>query len=300
MRITVVHNPTAGRGTLSRAELEGILRDAGYHVRYQTTKGKWKKVLQLETDLVLAAGGDGTVRKVATELAATTGTKIPFAVAPSGTANNFAHAIGIGDELARRVREWPSARPRLIDLGMVTVRRRSRPFVEGAGGGVFAAAIGRGPDEVEARIQVARDDETRLGLELISRLVDSTEPARWEIVADGRDLSGDYVAVEALNIGFVGPSVPLARRADPGDGQLDLVVIDDAGRRALKGHVERRLGGDGAPGLELPVQRFRRAHLKPPHGDPFRIDDRSRPWRGRTRSVAIEIVVRPAAVAMLT
>jgi diacylglycerol kinase family enzyme len=133
----------------------------------------------------------------------------------------------------------------------------------------------------------------------MARVVDSTATARWEIEADGHDLSGDYVAVEALNIGLVGPGLSVARDADPGDGLLDLVVIDDEARNALMDYLERRVAGRRAGRLDLPVHRFRRAHLKPPQGEAFRIDDRSRPWHGRQRRVGMEIVVRPAAVAVL-
>src|SRR5207302_180264 len=35
---------------------------------------------------------------------------------------------------------------------------------------------------------------------------------------DGRDISGRYLLLEAMNMSFVGPNLNLAARADPGDG----------------------------------------------------------------------------------
>jgi diacylglycerol kinase family enzyme len=223
---------------------------------------------------------------------------VPFAVIPLGTANNFARALGIADDLTRRVRRWRRARPILLDLGMVTVRRRSRPFVEGVGGGLLAAAISQGRAEVEDRSN-GRGDETRLALELLARLTMEKEPQRWEIELDGKDVSGDYIAVEALSIGLVGPNVSLAPCVDATDGRLDLVAVDADSRRAVLRQLDDRLHGRSPRPGRLTRRQFRRARLHPPHGAPFHVDDRSRPWHGKKLSVTIEIVVRPAAVPMV-
>ena len=62
MRITLMHNPTAGRGEHARQELVSALAKAGHQVTYQSTKkSSYKKALKKPADLVLVAGGDGTV-----------------------------------------------------------------------------------------------------------------------------------------------------------------------------------------------------------------------------------------------
>ena len=63
MRITLIHNPVSGRrrGTSARS-LERLLEDAGHEVRYQSSKEKgFKRALKEPADLVVVAGGDGTV-----------------------------------------------------------------------------------------------------------------------------------------------------------------------------------------------------------------------------------------------
>ena len=73
-------------------ELVNALAEAGHEVIYQSTKQKhYKKALKQSADLVLAAGGDGTVGKVARELI---DTGVPLAVLPLGTANNLARSLG--------------------------------------------------------------------------------------------------------------------------------------------------------------------------------------------------------------
>ncbi len=62
-----MHNPKAGDAKHGKKELMAALAKAGHHAIYQSTKkSDYKKALKKSTDLVIAAGGDGTVAKVAT------------------------------------------------------------------------------------------------------------------------------------------------------------------------------------------------------------------------------------------
>ena len=92
MRILLVHNPEAGDGEPTRERLEERLVQAGHKPIYRSAKKKgWKRALKKKLDLVLVAGGDGTVGKVAEKLI---GTGLPFSVLPFGTANNLARTLG--------------------------------------------------------------------------------------------------------------------------------------------------------------------------------------------------------------
>src|SRR5436190_1260537 len=89
--VTLIHNPTAGDSRPTRQDIERILSDAGFQVRYQSSKGDWKKAVDAATDAIVVAGGDGTVAKVFTRVA---GRDIPVGVLALGTANNVARALG--------------------------------------------------------------------------------------------------------------------------------------------------------------------------------------------------------------
>src|SRR5258706_10465064 len=92
VRVTLIHNPKAGRGKASPGALKKLLRDAGHKLSYHSCKERgWKEALMEPTDLVVVAGGDGTVGRVARRL---TGRGIPIALLPSGTANNIARTLG--------------------------------------------------------------------------------------------------------------------------------------------------------------------------------------------------------------
>jgi len=79
-------------GDHAKKDLMAELANAGHHAIYESTrKSDYKKALKKPTDLVLAAGGDGTVGKIGRELI---GTGIPLSVLPLGTANNLARSLG--------------------------------------------------------------------------------------------------------------------------------------------------------------------------------------------------------------
>src|SRR5690606_15078138 len=67
-RVLVVHNPSSGlRQPETRALLEAM-RGAGYEVLYRALDEGLEDALAVESEIVVAAGGDGTVSKVARHL----------------------------------------------------------------------------------------------------------------------------------------------------------------------------------------------------------------------------------------
>src|SRR5260370_1350848 len=131
VRITLIHNPGAGRQHADdAAKLEKFLRDHGHEVRYQSAKEDgWKRALKKPADLVVVAGGDGTVGKVARRMV---GRGVPVGVLPSGTANNIARTLGLLDRpFEELVRAWERPRRGKLDAGKPArgraARRRDRP-----------------------------------------------------------------------------------------------------------------------------------------------------------------------------
>ena len=94
MRVTLIHNATAGDGEHTREWVEGLL--GGRHdARYLSMDDDdWRAGLAEPADLVVVAGGDGTVASVVTALA---GRTTPAAVVPLGSANNIARTLGVAD-----------------------------------------------------------------------------------------------------------------------------------------------------------------------------------------------------------
>jgi len=107
----------------------------------------------------------------------------------------------------------------------------------------------------------------------VARLIRRHPPRYHEVRAGDEDLSGDYLAVEAMNIEEIGPRLRLAPHAVPGDGLLDLILVRPDQRIALAEYI-------ASPGTsqEFPPilsRRVRSAEISWPAGDGH-VDDE--PW----------------------
>jgi diacylglycerol kinase family enzyme len=291
MRVTVLHNPTAGEESHSGDGLVSALERAGHRATYYSTKDKEHKEILKDPaalgDAVVVAGGDGTIGKVMMRLA---GCGVPVAVLPLGTANNIAGSLGVrwsAEELAGGLH---AARRAPFDIGRVEAPWGPAAFVESAGLGLFTRMVALPSAERFKEVAEAR---------IVLRYLLADQPATfWRIELDGCDLSGEYVLVEALNIPCFGPNLRLAPSAEPGDGLLDVVLAGESERRVLVQYLaELRDGDDGPP--PLPVHRGRRLRVvaDPDH---VHLDDDPEPEEvGRGSLCALEISLREGALELL-
>src|SRR5437762_678242 len=138
-RITLVHNPTAGDEEHSKKELKNLIEENGFECRYLSTKEKDWKEIKSNTDILMIAGGDGTVRKVTKELLKK---KLlehiwPIALLPVGTANNIAKALGVDGSSEEIISSLRHAEPKKFDVGKVTNIEDEEFFLESLGYGIF-------------------------------------------------------------------------------------------------------------------------------------------------------------------
>ena len=74
-------------------------------------------------------------------------------------------------------------------------------------------------------------------LQMLEAEAEACRPVEVEMSLDGKDLSGRYLLVEAVNIPYVGPNLFLAPDSRPGDGNLDLVLVTEEERARLKNYL---------------------------------------------------------------
>src|SRR5206468_9475377 len=128
--------PKAGDRKHSKKQLIASLTKSGHQTLYQSTKKRgWKKALKRPVDLVIAAGGDGTVQKTAWEIM---GSGIPLAILPLGTANNLARSLGFTAPVEEILESLHCGKSRPFDVGVARSSLRREYFLEAAGGGLFA------------------------------------------------------------------------------------------------------------------------------------------------------------------
>jgi diacylglycerol kinase family enzyme len=272
VRVTLIHNPKAGRRGASPGDLKRLLRDAGHKLRFQSSKEPgWKQALEEPTDLVVVAGGDGTVGRVARRLA---GRGIPMALLPCGTANNIARTLGqLEQPFKRLVRGWKGARLVKVDVGVAQGPWGERFFVEGVGLGIFAELLTRPAPEAKKK-----KNPVERGLSRLQAVAKRAEPVEVSAILDGRDISGSYLMLEALSLPFVGPNLHLSPDNKPGDGQFSVVLVTKADRGRLLESLEN-WKEDREELAFLPSIRGRRLQIEW-SGFPLHIDDKLLPEDG--------------------
>jgi diacylglycerol kinase family enzyme len=290
VRVTFLHNPTAGEEQHEAETLVSAIRRAGHEVVAHSTKHHAVEALLREpADLVAVAGGDGTVEKVGASLA---GRSVPMAILPIGTANNIADTLGVRGDVSELIAGWRTARRTCIDVGVIRTPWGKKRFLESVGVGVFVqllAAAGASSDVGERGS--GTNEKIDRALAIVRTLIERRAPQPWRVTVDGRDVSGDYLLVEVMNIQAIGPRLRLAPAADPTDGALDVVLM----RAEDRAHVLRQLAehaAGSAADLTLPVRRGQRVEF---HGiePPLHVDDEllpdEEPVRARQADVIIEV-----------
>jgi diacylglycerol kinase family enzyme len=141
--VCVIFNPAAGRGR-ARERLESLRRALGPRAEFRSTQGRAHgEELAFEAAksgfaIVAAAGGDGTVHEVANGLLRAARPDVALAVFPIGSANDYAHSLGLAPGWWRNCD--PTKYTRTVDVGLArNAGGRERYFVNGVGVGFNGA-----------------------------------------------------------------------------------------------------------------------------------------------------------------
>ncbi len=158
----VVYNPVKVDLERLKRVVGDAAREAGWGESrwYETSvedpgQGATSKALDDGADVVIAAGGDGTVRAVAEALR---DSDVPISLLPSGTGNLLARNLELSlDNLEESVWTAFTGADRRIDLGLVEIERgdRSRDrhvFLVMAGLGLDAKMIANTNDDLKKRV----------------------------------------------------------------------------------------------------------------------------------------------------
>ncbi|HEY8721683.1 diacylglycerol kinase family protein [Pengzhenrongella sp.] len=207
-------DPVAHRGAVTAAlEAAGI----GEPMWFETTaddpgSGQCAQAVADGADIVLACGGDGTVRACAAVLA---GGKVPLGLLPAGTGNLFARNLGIPinlDEAAQVAATGPLRRVDVPELD-------GESFVVMGGSGFDALLFERTSHDLKGRIGWAAYAIAGV------KAVRSAErmPIRLEI--DGQVTVIHAIGVIVANVGTLTAGMVLFPAAVPDDGVLDVAVL---------------------------------------------------------------------------
>lgn len=241
-KTTLLHNPTAGDNDFSRKELVKLIKQEDFDCAYASVKEEGWDVFEEDTDFLIIAGGDGTVRRVAKALMKRKrlDKQYPLALLPHGTANNIATALDIRGEASEIVPHWHRYHLKSFDIGKVHGLAEDLFFLEGFGYGIFPRLM-KVMDKNQAADTGTVDEKLKAARTVLYDIVQNYEPRHCKIIADGVEHSGEYLMVEVMNIRSIGPNLVLAADADPGDGMLDVVMVPESNRKKLESFLLSRM-----------------------------------------------------------
>ena len=222
-RVFVVLNPVAGSCTADdvRYALERHFGDRIELEIYETTGSddedvvsEVREAVAKGCNLVVAAGGDGTVSDVAEGLV---GSNVPMGIVPVGTANVFARELDLPltlDEACALL-----AGPHAIS-SVDAMRARDKYFVLQIGIGLDSLMIRDTEREAKRRFGRAAYIWTAL-----TRLV-GYQPVRFTIVVDGKRLRPRASQVLIANGGVLGIApFRWGPNICPDDGRIDVCIV---------------------------------------------------------------------------
>jgi diacylglycerol kinase family enzyme/membrane-associated phospholipid phosphatase len=224
-RAAVIVNPIkVGDGVAFRRKVTRALEVRGYDepLWLETREddagnAMAKQAIENESDLVLVAGGDGTVRVVCSALAHT---GIPVGVIPAGTGNLLARNLHIPLDLDDALERILEGRDRRIDLVRVHGDGLDTDhFAVMAGLGLDAAIISDAPPHLKKQIGWTAY--------LVSAAKNINHPSVRVTLAldDAEPIDRRVRTVVVGNVGMLQANIPLLPDARPDDGLLDVVVI---------------------------------------------------------------------------
>jgi len=143
--LIVIFNPTAGRRrTLRLWHVLDVLTGSGVRVRLRETTHPGhaielaRQAVLDGAELVVAAGGDGTIAEVAAGL---NGSRVPMGIIPLGTANVLALELGLPMTPRQIAAALAFRRTRTLWPGLVTGPSGTRLFVQMVGVGLDAQVV---------------------------------------------------------------------------------------------------------------------------------------------------------------
>ncbi len=230
-------------------------------------------------EIVVAAGGDGTVGTVACELL---GKETALGILPLGSVMNVARMLDIPRDLEGAAAIVATGEVRTIDVG----EAKGQIFFEGGSVGLNAAVF--------REAQQADSDRGRYralwaALWVLLRF----RPPRMVVHLDDRVLTTRALAVAVANGPYSGLAFTVAPDAAIDDGKFDVVIFSRFSRTELIRHFASIAFGRRRYSAKTATYRSSRVRIEGVHPLPCRADGHD------LGSTPVEYVVRPSALRVV-
>ncbi len=232
--IRVIWNANAGqkvRGPLGGADDEALrqaMADAGLDAEIVPTQSEEEareavaEAIAQDADLIVAAGGDGTIGRIAEQLL---GTDVTLAILPLGSVMNIPRMLGLPRDIGPAAKEIAAGRRAAIDVGVAN----GVVFFETASVGMNAAIF--------AAAQHFEDGDWGSPFKAVAAAF-RYRPARMEILLDDeKRLTTRALMVTVSNGAYTGVGMTVAPEARLNDGRLDVRVFRHFSKIELLRHL---------------------------------------------------------------
>jgi diacylglycerol kinase family enzyme len=231
--VRVIVNPTAGckggirTNAVTKADVEAVLGGVGLEAEIIESSSEddarrlASEAVKKGYAAVVAAGGDGTIGLVATELL---GSEAALGILPAGSIMNIARSLGIPRELDAAASVLACGIVRNIDVG----ETRDRPFIEAGSVGMNAAMFREAQRfEKGDRASIARTIWAAIRY----------RPARMEIALDEGTVRTRALAVVVANGPYTSAAMTVAPQARLDDDRFDVTIFEHFSKSELIRHL---------------------------------------------------------------
>ncbi|MCM2676890.1 diacylglycerol kinase [Alkalicoccobacillus plakortidis] len=219
----LIYNPTSGREQIRKnlAYVMERLEKAGYETSAHATtpeegcaKRAARRAAERGYDLVIAAGGDGTIFEVVNGLAELDDRPM-LGIIPAGTTNDFARALGISKDITKACDVLCGDHIEPIDIG----KMNDKYFINIAAAGALTELTYEVP--IKLKTLVGQLAYYIKGLEKLPQI----SPTSVRIEYDGKLFEGDIMMFLIANTNSVGGFEKLAPHASLQDGMFDFLIV---------------------------------------------------------------------------
>jgi diacylglycerol kinase (ATP) len=221
-RARLIYNPTSGREILKRnlPEILEKLEIAGYETSVHATTGAGdatkaaKIAVERQYDIVIAAGGDGTIHEVVNGLAEQE-YRPRLGIIPAGTTNDFARALHIPRDIGAAVDIITKGSLIPVDIGKIN----EKYFINIAGGGRITELTYEVPSKLKTMLgQLAYYLK---GMEMLP----SIKASDLKIEYDGKLFEGEAMLFLVGLTNSIGGFEKLAPDSSINDGLFSLLIL---------------------------------------------------------------------------
>ncbi|MFC7391687.1 diacylglycerol/lipid kinase family protein [Scopulibacillus cellulosilyticus] len=237
-KVSVVVNPNAGQQKIKEnfESISNILSDGFKQVAFYETQKEgdgtdFAQKLANDSDLIIAAGGDGTVYEVLNGLAPLK--KRPaFAIIPGGTCNDFSRAIGMNQNPVKAAEQIIQKNIQEIDVGF----DGSQYFLNFWGIGLITAVSSQIEEDVKSTFG-------RLSYYMSTlQNIKENKSFYYEMNDATHYYSGKAEMIIIANGPFTGGVKPFLPEVNIQDGMLDVLVLKETNLSSFFSIFKKRTG----------------------------------------------------------